>query len=149
MTDTDQMIGEQKELSYSSDESLLEETDSTQSASSMVVKPRKRIVVKAARSARETSVSKNTDTLFDDAEESRTKPTRKRSSVKASKTTSHKAEVSDDSLAQESTTEPVNQERAGQELVINELTKMRMNNLRELAISYGIDQETLLLMKQR
>lgn len=149
MTDTDQMIGEQKELSYSSDESLLEETDSTQSASSMVVKPRKRIVVKAARSARETSVSKNTDTLFDDAEESRTKPTRKRSSVKASKTTSHKAEVSDDSLAQESATEPVNQERAGQELVINELTKMRMNNLRELAISYGIDQETLLLMKKQ
>lgn len=38
---------------------------------------------------------------------------------------------------------------SGQQILINDLTKMRMNNLRDLALSYGINNEDLLLMKKQ
>lgn len=49
----------------------------------------------------------------------------------------------------ESDEEAENQTMCGHEISINELTKMRMNDLRDLALSYGIDNEELLLMKKQ
>lgn len=55
--------------------------------------------------------------------------------------------VADETPAEVPNTE--NLPMSGQQILINDLTKMRMNNLRNLALSYGINNEDLLLMKKQ
>lgn len=113
-------------------------------------KPKRRVVVKKPRVARETKSGRSSDK--DEGKKStrvratRTKSVTPRPRVKKAATEEIQNEVEMDlGLGLENEDLPM----SGKELHINELTKMRMNNLRELATTYGIDNEELLLMKKQ
>lgn len=98
------------------------------------------------RVARVVKVTKS-ETSNDDQEKSKPKKV-----VRTRATSSKTKKISkvDESINIEAEVEEPNSKKFdGQELIINELTKMRMNDLRNLAVTYGITDDELPQMKKQ